>query len=211
MDQDNQEISKAISKTKLPNSVAFLTNLKDNVIFFKRKAKLKVLMCTNVSKADKLEDYEFEFSNITNQDKKSLKHSLKELIIKPRRIHLSISKSHHFRKSEVKVLNWLKTNHILVSIYLKNPVNNAEYGYIQNLEVKIEDPKKSKKEDPYHLNTLSVKNIFGKNIAIPYNKIELISFEYNSALIQIKSATSLSSRLGYKILKKIKPEKIILT
>jgi len=87
----------------------------------------------------------------------------------------------------------------------------VEYGYIQNLESKIDDPKKPKKEEPYHLNALSVKNIFGKDIIIPYNKVELISFEYNSALIQIKSATSLTSRLSYKILKKIKPEKIILT
>ncbi|MBY8983721.1 MAG: M48 family metalloprotease [Candidatus Lokiarchaeota archaeon] len=211
MDNNNQEIRKSIPKTKLPNSVAILLNLKDNVIFFKHKAKLKVLMCVNVSKANNLKDYELVFSDITNPDKKPLKYSLKELIIRPRSVYLSISKSQHFRKSEVKVINWLKTNHIFISIYLKKPVNNAEHGYIQNLDVKIEDPKKSKNEEQKHSNSLSVKNIFGKNIVIPYDKVELISFEYNSALIQIKSATSFSSRLGYKILKKFKPDKIIST
>jgi hypothetical protein len=211
MDDNNQEIKKSVSKTKLPKSVALLNDLKNNVIFFKRKAKLRVLMCEDVSKAKNLQDYEFVFSNITNSDKEPLHYTLKELIIRPRRIYLSISKNLRLRKSEIKVINWLKTNHILISIYLKKPVNNLEQGYIQNLEVKMSDLKKSKQEELNHFNSLSIKNIFGKIVVIPYEKVELISFEYNSVLIQLKSATSFSSRLGYKILKKIKPEEIVIT
>lgn len=70
---------------------------------------------------------------------------------------------------------------------------------------------KSKNHDLKSSNYLILKNIFGREVAISYKTVASISFEYNSAMIQIKTATSLSSRLGYKILKKFKPEKIIIT
>ncbi|GAG68170.1 unnamed protein product, partial [marine sediment metagenome] len=50
IDDNNQEIKKSVLKTKLPKSVALLNDLKNNVIFFKHKAKLRVLMCEDVSK-----------------------------------------------------------------------------------------------------------------------------------------------------------------
>jgi Zn-dependent protease with chaperone function len=214
IDNNNQKISKLIPKTKLPNSAAILTNLKDNDIFFKQKAKLKVLKCIDVTKADKLQDYRLVFSSINNQNKKSLNFLLKELILRPRRIYLSISKSSRVRNSEAKVIHWLKRNHILINLYLKKPVNNLETGYIQNLELHSKKPENkftSEKREKKEEISLTLINIFGKNLTVPYNKIESISFEYSSAMIQKKSATSLSSRLGYKILKKIKPEQIIIT
>jgi len=45
---------------------------------------------------------------------------------------------------------------------------------------------------------------------VPFNQIEMIYFEYNTALIQLKSETSVSSRLGFRILKKFKPESILI-
>ncbi len=56
-----------------------------------------------------------------------------------------------------------------------------------------------------------IKNIFNKQKKIPFKKLEVIYFEYKSAVIQLKSSTSLTSRLGYRILKKFKPERIIMT
>jgi len=97
-------------------------------------------------------------------------------------------------------------------IYLKKPVNNLEIGNIQKIDFHSQDFKKGtlksmkKREDE-----ISINNVFGKNIKIPYNKLELISFEYNTAMIQLKSSTSFSSRLGYRILKKFKPDRIIMT
>ena len=87
-----------------------------------------------------------------------------------------------------------------------------EIGYIQNLTMDLSDlKKKSKTDEKKNENSMLLKNIFGEEVEIPYNKIESIGFEYSSALIQIRSATSITSRLGYKILKKFKPEKIIIT
>jgi Zn-dependent protease with chaperone function len=211
IDHNHLQINKPILKTKLPNSVNFLTNLKDNVIFFKDKARVKVLKCIDVIEANNLQDYGLVFSSIDDQEKKPLNYSLRDLILRPRTIYLSISKSSHVRKSELKLINWLKRNQILINLSLKKPVNNYEIGYIQTLELNFEKPKKkANKEEMKDKNFLSLKNIFDKDLVIPYHKIEFISFEYSSALIQTRSATSFSSRLGYKILKKIKPEKIII-
>ena len=62
----------------------------------------------------------------------------------------------------------------------------------------------------YTFGNPQIPNIFGKEIKIPYEKIELIEFEYKTGLIQLKSETSLSSRLGFRILKKFKPDRIII-
>jgi heat shock protein HtpX len=212
IDHNRQHINKPILKTKLPNSVNFLTNLKDDVIFFKHKARIKVLKCVDVIEANNLQDYGLIFSSIDDQDKTPLNYSLRDLILRPRTIFLSISKSSSVRKSEVKLINWLKRNQILINLYLKKPVNNYEIGYIQTVEFDFEKlKKKANKEEMKDKNFLSLKNIFDKNLVIPYHKIELISFKYSSAMIQKRSATSFSSRLGYKILKKFKPERIIIT
>ncbi|MFW9822644.1 MAG: M48 family metalloprotease [Candidatus Thorarchaeota archaeon] len=210
-DMNNQLIRKSILKTKLPKSAALLEALENEVIFFKQKAKLRILSCFKVSSANNLQDYRFVFSVISKPDKNPLKYKLHDLIIKPRRMFLSISKSYHFRKSELKVINWLKQNEIFITLYLKKPVNNTEHGYIQEIDVSLKESKKSKNGEIKDKDSLTIKNIFGKKEDITYTQIESIAFEYKSALIQLKSGTSLSSRLGYKILKRIKPEEIIIT
>ncbi len=214
-DQNNHQIDKSILKTKLPYSEAFLANLEKKVIFFKYKGKLDVQECVEVSKATNLEEYELilsNFNNINKREKELRKYTLKELIIRPRRIFLPISKNISFRNSEASVINWLKKNQLLIYLYLKKPVNNLEIGYIQRLTMDLNDlKKKSKTDENKNENSIVLKNIFREEVEIPYNKIESIGFEYSSALIQIRSATSISSRLGYKILKKFKPEKIIIT
>ena len=101
---------------------------------------------------------------------------------------------------------------ILTKLYLKKPVNNFEIGYIQGLEMEVESfEKKFKNHDLKSSNSLILKNIFGREFTISYKTVASISFEYNSAMIQVKSETSFTSRLGYKILKKFKPERIIIT
>ena len=103
-DQNNHQINKPILKTKLPYSEAFLADLEQKVIFFKYKGKLEVQECVEVIKANNLEEYELilsKFYNINNQKKELRKYTLKELIIRPRRIFLPISKNLSFRNSEV--------------------------------------------------------------------------------------------------------------
>ncbi|MBY8992901.1 MAG: hypothetical protein KGD58_19345, partial [Candidatus Lokiarchaeota archaeon] len=55
---------------------------------------------------------------------------------------------------------------------------------------------------------VKVKNIFGKDVEIPYKILEGLSFETDSAYIQRKKETSFFSKLGYMFLKKFKPEKV---
>ncbi|MHA1914253.1 MAG: M48 family metalloprotease [Promethearchaeota archaeon] len=208
INEKDEEIRKPILKTKLPNSVARVINLANMEVFLKEKGKLRIMKCVKVSKANTLAEYELTLTD----DNETLRYKVNELIIRPRTVYLTTSKDLSHKESEGKILNWLEQQIILVYIYLKKPVNNFETGHIQGIETGIENnSKKSKKQESKKIISLRVKNIFGKEINIPYKTVESISFEYNSAMIQIKAATSISSRLGYKILKKYKPEKIIIT
>ena len=110
------------------------------------------------------------------------------------------------------MINWLSKKQLQSYIFLKKPVNNLEIGYIKKINVEIQNIyKKPTRAKSNNEGVMIVKNIFEKEIKIPYNKLESINFEYNSALIQVKSSTSFSSRLGYKILKKFKPKRVIMT
>ncbi|MCK4779908.1 MAG: hypothetical protein KAT57_06970, partial [Candidatus Lokiarchaeota archaeon] len=212
LDKDNNEIQKPIRNSKLPNSILFIKSLKDHEIFFKVRGDLRIFKCINVIPANKLDNFKLEMIDYENRATETIEYSLSELIIRPKKIYLSISKSSNFRESEVNILNWLLKKNLQSFIYLKKPVNNLEIGYIQGIKVFSQSFKNS---PLYEMNKegdrITIKNIFGNEIQIPYNKLELINFEYNSAMIQKKSSTSFSSRLGYKILKKFKPDRIIMS
>ncbi|MFX1316733.1 MAG: M48 family metalloprotease [Promethearchaeota archaeon] len=215
MDKDSSEIKKSILKTKLPNSIGLIQNLKDQELFFKSKGEINLFKCVNVIEAENLEDFHILISDSTkvdNQYQEPLNYALKELIIRPKKIYLTISKNLDFRESEIRIFKWLMENHIRTYIYLKKPVNNLVMGHIQEVNVDFTNlDKKSNHHKENNKNIILIKNIFGKEIKVPYETLELISFEYSSAIVQIKSSTSFSSRLGYKILKKFKPERIVIT
>ncbi len=210
LDKNNNIIQKPIVKTKLPNSLLVIKNFKDHEIFLKTKGAIKIYRCTNVIPAKKLGDFQIEISNFENQDEKSIKYTLSELIIHPKKIYLTISRSSNFRETELDMIKWISKKQLQSYIFLKKPVNNLEIGYIKNVDLPNIYKKPTRGTNKFEA-VISVNNIFGKEIKIPYNKLEIINFEYNSALIQVKSATSFTSRIGYKILKKFKPERIIIT
>jgi len=211
LDKENNKILKPILKTKLPNSLALLKNFKEQDIFLKNRGELNISRCVNVLEANELSEYELIFSNSDTsekQEQKLLVYNLDKLIIRPKTINLTIHKDRRFQKSENQIIEWLINKDLLTYLYLKKPVNNLEIGYI--LEIK-KNLKNSKKDGDSNKETLIIKNIFDKTIEIPYDIVELIMFEYNSAMIQVKSETSFTSRLGYKIMKKFKPKRIVMT
>jgi len=208
IDDKNDEIHKPILKTKLPNSVETIINLANMEVFLKEKGKLRIMKCENVSRANTLAEFKLKLSD----ENETLTYIVNELIIRPRNVYLTTSKDLSHKKSEEEILFWLERQKVLINISLKKPVNNFETGYLQNIEMGInKNNVKTKKQGKKEIISLEVKNIFGKEIHIPYKIVESLSFEYNSAMIYIKAATSFSSRLGYKILKKFKPQKIIIT
>jgi len=191
----------------LPNSDDFIKNFEDQDVFLKMKGKLRVFKCTKVKSAKNLDDYEIELVDST--DERSVKYYLKDLIIRPKTIYLSISNNLDFRNSEVELIKWMINNQTFSYIYLKKPVNNLEIGKIQQVNFdrnKLKQNSGNKEQEAE--NNIVVKNIFGKEIDIEYNSLELITFEYDTAMMQLKSETSMFSRLGYKILHKLKPRSI---
>ena len=205
----NDEIHKPLKKTKLPYSVDFITNFENRDIFLKVKGKTQVFKCVNVISAKNLDDYQIELYNDLN--KKSLNFKLKEVIIHPKKISLSISRNQDFRNSEINIIKWLINNQVFSYIYLKKPVNNIEIGYIQELNTKKSDIKEnSVKRKSDNDDNLIIRNIFGKVVTLPYYSIELITFNYDTGMVQKKSETSWFSKLGYKVLKRFKPRSILL-
>ena len=210
LDKNVKQIQKYIHKTKLPLSVSFIKNLKDLEVFVKTKGILKIFKCINVIPAIKFPHYKIELLNVKNQEEK-ITYPLAELIIRPKSVYLSISKSQNFRESEINVMKWLSKRHLQIQLHLKKPVNNLEIGYIQKINANIHNSKFNFSKDKNNNKiTILFTNIFAKEIYIPFNQIEMIYFEYNTALIQLKSETSVSSRLGFRILKKFKPESILI-
>jgi Zn-dependent protease with chaperone function len=204
---NGKKILKPIKKMKLPNSDDIIKNFEDEDVFLKIKGKLKVFKCIRVNLAQNLNDYELELVDVTNQNK--LKFQLKDLIIRPKTIYLSISNNLDFRNSEVELINWMVNNQAFSHIYLKKPVNNLEIGYIQRVNVNGNKSKNNSiNEDLETENSIVIKNIFGNEKSIEYNLLELITFEYDTAMLQLKSETSMISNLGYKLLNKVKPRSI---
>ena len=124
-------------------------------------------------------------------------------------IYINIKKSDTYRESEKEVLNWLLENQIRTYFYLKKPVNNLEIGHVKDFKFYPKNAKNSQDEQQANLfSYVNAKNIFGKNIKIPYKSLEGLSFDNDTAFIQRKAETSLFSKLGYIFLKKFKPDKI---
>ena len=113
-------------------------------------------------------------------------------------------------KTESKIFEWLIENQLRTYIYLKKPVNNIQIGYIQEIHFVAENSKKKQNGGEQERGShIIIKNIFGEMQKILYKSLETVSFEYVTGKIQKKSESSIFSKLGYVLLKKFNPEKII--
>ncbi|MHA1241285.1 MAG: M48 family metalloprotease [Promethearchaeota archaeon] len=210
VDNGGHEILKPLKETKLPNPISLIESFSGKDIFFNIKGETLIIKCSNVKISDVFKESELIFDEIPqNGEKIEVSYALKDLIIKPKVVSLSIKKSDMFRESEKSVLNWLVENQTRTYFYLKKPVNNFEIGYLKDFKFYPPSPKNSQDEQQTNLfSYVNVKNIFGKDVKIPYKSLEGLSFESDTAYIQRKAETSLFSKLGYKFLKKFKPDKI---
>ena len=210
LDKDGNKIFKRLKKTKLPNSISTIKMFADKDIFFNTKGETIILRCLKVEISQNFKNSELYFEMLPQNDgDKTFHYKLKDLIIKPKNTYISINRNKTVRKSELKIFNWLIEKQLRTYIYLKKPVNNLEIGYIQDIKLDIENLKKKPDQGKSEVyNYITIKNIFGKDIQIPYKSLEALSFEYITGNVQKKSETSIFSKLGYIVLKKFKPEKI---
>ncbi|MFX0075258.1 MAG: M48 family metalloprotease [Candidatus Hermodarchaeota archaeon] len=211
LDKNGKKILKNTKKTKLPNSISTLKLFANNDIFFTTKGETLILRCLNVVIAENFKDSELHFeSNPTYNEGIKFQSKLKDLIIRPRTTYIAINRNEKGLKTESKIFDWLIKHQLRTYIYLKKPVNNLEIGYIQEILLDDENSKiKLVEGNEIRTNYIIVKNIFGEKQNIPYRSLEAISFEYITGKIQKKSETSIFSKLGYLLLKKFKPHKIL--
>jgi hypothetical protein len=210
LNKEGHKIFKRFKKTKLPNSISTIKKFADKDIFFTTKGETIILKCLKVEISQIFKNTELYFEMLPQNDgDKTFHYKLKDLIVKPKNTYITINRNETVRKSELKIFDWLIEKQLRTYIYLKKPVNNLEIGYIQDIKFNIENLKKKPDQGKSEVtNYITVKNIFGKDVKIPYKSLEALSFEYITGNIQKKSETSIFSKLGYIILKKFKPEKI---
>ena len=210
VDKGGHEILKPFKKKKLPNPISFIESFKGKDIFFNSKGETLIIKCSNVKISEIFKESELVFENIShNGELIKLSYALKDLIIKPKDISITIKKSDIHRESEQKILKWLLEHQMRTYFYIKKPVNNLEIGYLKDFKCYPQSIKNSKnKQETNLISYVKVKNIFGRDVEIPYKSIEGLSFESDTAYIQKKKDTSLFSKIGYIFLKKFKPEKI---
>lgn len=201
---DNLISSKFKKNIQLYPSIDLIPAFKDQEVFLKRKGQIMILRCTNVIPDMSLDKYRIVLKNIS--DEKYYEFNLKQLIIRPKNIYLTISKSKSYRTSEYDLINWLKQLNIRTFFSLKKPVNNMEIGYINKVNLTINNDTLKKHEEN---NYLLIRNIFNQKIKIAYNSMEHLSFQYKTALLIPKSEVSFISKFGYWLVKKIKPENIL--
>jgi len=215
LDRNQKEIKKVINRTKIPISLEKIQDFLHNHVFLKTKGKLKITQCINFENKENLGDSLIELKNFhfNDNEDQTLIAKLKDLIIKPKNIRFGIKKNEENRIYYDQILNWLLNNNIRTYFYLKKPVNNIEIGYIQEIthnSGKEGEISKNTKSSIKNHSYIQIKTIFGNKKKIKLNKIEFISFEYNTGTVQLKSETSLFSKIGYYILKKVKPQKIFI-
>lgn len=215
LDRNQKEIKKVINRTKIPISLEKIQDFLHNYVFLKTKGKLKITQCINFKNKENLGNSLIELKNVHFNDNEDqmLVAKLKDLIIKPKNIRFGIKKNEENRIYYDQILNWLLNNKIRTYLYLKKPVNNIEIGYIQEIthnSGKEEEISKNTKSSIINHSYIQIKTIFGNKKKIKLDKIEFIHFEYNTGTVQLKSETSLSSKIGYYILKKVKPRKIFI-
>ncbi|MFX1238832.1 MAG: M48 family metalloprotease [Promethearchaeota archaeon] len=211
LDKEDKNVLKPILKTKLPWPTSILTQLEGKDVFVKTKAKKMLYKCIKVKPALYFENYEISLKRAENGlIEQESNYKIKDLIIVPNKINISIRKNDTFRKYEVDLIKWLIENKVRCTIWLKKPVNNFEIGYIDNFSLSNLDNKRRDKELSKK-DVLVCTNIFKNKIKIPYKQIEQISFEYDSVTIQKRTETSYFSKLGYKMVKKFKPRTVLIT
>jgi Zn-dependent protease with chaperone function len=210
LDKNNQKIFKNLKKTKLPNPIATIKSFANKDVFFATKGETLILRCSNIAISENFKDSELHFETIPLRDGGTkLQFRLKDLIIRPKDTYIAINRNEKGLQTESKIFEWLIKKQLRTYFYLKKPVNNLEIGYIQEIQLNVENVKKKRIEGKNKLtNYIKINNIFGENQEIQYKSLEAISFEYLTGKIQKKSETSIFSKLGYKLLKKCKPEKI---
>jgi len=210
IDENNNKHLKQINKTKLPNSIEMVKDFINYDIFLKEKGTLRIMKCDNVKIANTFEQCVISLSDKSEDNLINQFHfKFKDIIIRPRNIYLPISRSNLFRINELDLINWLIQHQVRTHLYLKKPVNNIEIAYFQKI---LTDKKDNENKKKFNQNSnkiqLIIRNIFGKEIKIPYKSLELLTFDYRTAIIQKKSEISLVSKLGYRILKRFRPDKI---
>ncbi|NHJ21893.1 MAG: hypothetical protein EAX91_13180 [Candidatus Lokiarchaeota archaeon] len=210
-DKNGQKILKNLKKTKLPNPISFIKSFADKDVFFTTKGDTLVLRCTNVQISDNFKDSELFLENSpVNEKADKFRFKFKDLIIKPKNIYINVKRNEKGFKTESKIFEWLIEKQLRTYIYLKKPVNNIQIGYIQEIHFVVENSKKKQNGGEYERGSyIIIKNIFGETQKIIYKSLETVSFEYITGKIQKKSESSIFSKLGYVLLKKFNPEKII--
>jgi len=210
LDLHQNKVIKNLAKIKMPNPISLLEDLENTDVFLKLKGSIRIYSCETVKILNDFKESCLRLrEKSTSGEKENFTFKLKDLIIKPREIYFQIRKTKLSRNEELSLIDWIKSKQLRAYYHLKKPVNNMEIGYIDELNLIFKATNNKSQDELIEKESfLIIRNIFKKIVKIPYNELELISFEYKTVSIQMKAETSYFSKLGYKLLKRFKPQRI---
>ncbi|MBN1216646.1 MAG: M48 family metalloprotease [Candidatus Lokiarchaeota archaeon] len=207
IDKNQKKIYKEIKKTNLPLSSDLIRSFKGKEVFLKSKGDLRILKCLEVDSPNDGKDY---IIKLFNNNHEFIELNLKDTIITPYSIYSPITSLKN-KPFELELLDWIEKKNLRTFFYLKKAVNNIEIGYLKEIIKKPISTTNNQKKNANKRDeiTLSIDNIFNKPIIVPLEQIDLIGFNYETGIIQLKSEKTILSKLSYKIIKKLKPQKYL--
>ncbi len=224
-------VQKPIKYFKIPLAVSDFKEYLAKPVFLQSKGTLKLMALRSLEVGSfNQKEKRIELKVSLEDDEKNVREmKTPDLLIRPNHFAIQLHKDAELFANEQKVLEYLISNQIITSLFLKKPVNNEETGYIKKIirkhdtdenlkessdtQVKIN----SKNEKTNNINkdwnldsALEFTNLYGITMILQYKQIEFISFDSDSLLFVDLSEISLSTKLGYKLSKKLDPSKFFL-
>jgi len=220
LDENNEQLKKRISETKLPLSLEFITDFQNKTVFLNSKGNLKILNCLNVENHNLNNSYILELVNIKNAETlEKLKLKLEDIIVHPYRVQYEIGMGEELKEDTLPLMEWLQANEINVHFYLKKPVNNIIFGNITAIKKDAvsnrgSNYKKETKKGDKTINEeklrydLEIKTMFNQIESLNLTSLDFLSFKYQTGTIEKKDESSIFSKLFYRTYQYLKPEKI---
>jgi Zn-dependent protease with chaperone function len=196
-------VAQPISKFKIPFNIALINKSMDKEIFIEEKGTLKISKLKYYTTGSNILESQITCSkvDVKNEGKiEETNYKLKDIIIKKDEFAFLFHNDESTRVYEEELLDYLINKKIRTTIYLKKAVNNQETGQILNYTID--------KTDPKNKSILKIRNMQGKDVDFPFNKIEVLVFAEKTISILEKQKMSVGEKLIQKWIKWRNPHQI---
>jgi Zn-dependent protease with chaperone function len=209
-------IEKPIFDTRLSQPVSYFEKLINKPVFYKTKSAIqlkKLAAVTPSTDYKKIELVLMDYANEKPVSENILQFPLDQAIVVFGHVAVPIHNDKLTKDAERKIWEYLIANPVRASLYLKKAVNMDEHGHVtQIIYVPKESSDNVKIKQAEEKNGFEVKihTIFGQEKSIPVQKIDMLTFDQPTIVIEMKKESSSMSVWLNQITAYFKPDKILL-